>query len=97
MYAIINKKTKKFVYGTDRRQFYKSKTTYGFHNRTFKQRTSFNNAIIYEYLFQAITDRHCRAMSNDYKIVSVDINIKKILDDDNINQIYKDEIKLNKR
>lgn len=64
MYAIINKKTKKFVCGTDRRQFYSQ-------TRTFKQITSFSKAITYEYKEYAEMDIKSRRMSKDYEVVEV--------------------------
>ena len=64
MYAIINKKTKKFVYGTDRRQFY-SKT------RSFKQITSFDKALTYSHREYAEMDIMSRRMSKDYEAVEV--------------------------
>ena len=68
MYAIINKKTKKFVCGTDRRQFY-SKT------RSFKQITSTEQALTYEHKEYAEMDVMGRRMSSDYEVVEVKLII----------------------
>ena len=64
MYAIINKKTKKFVCGTDHRQFYPA-------TNTFKQIMSFDQALTYEYKEYAEMDIKSRRMSKDYEVVEV--------------------------
>ena len=67
MYAIINKKTKQFVYGTDYRQRY--------NNNTAKQRTSLDEALTYSCKEQAEVDMRCRHMSNDYEVIEVKLLI----------------------
>lgn len=67
MYAIINKKTKKFVYGTDYRRVYK--------NRVCAQRTSFNRALTYDDKIIADLNRRSRHMSKDYIIVEVELKV----------------------
>lgn len=68
MYAIINKKTKKFVCGTDRRQFYPQ-------TRTFKQITSEHQALTYSDKEFAEIDMMSRRMSRDYEVVEVKLTI----------------------
>ena len=63
-YAIINKRTCRFVYGTD----------YRYH--PYQQRTSPFKAIIYDDLFFAEVDFKCRRCGRDYKIVKVDIVVR---------------------
>lgn len=68
MYAIINKHTKKFVSGTDRRQFYSA-------TNTFKQILSFDQALTYECKEYADMDIMSRRMSKDYKVVEVKLTV----------------------
>ena len=63
MYAVVNKKTKQFVYGTDYRQVYS--------NNTVKQRTSCDKALTYSDKEEAEFDIRHRRMSKDYKAVEV--------------------------
>ena len=68
MYAIINKKTKKFVCGTDRRQFYPK-------TKTYKQITSLDQALTYEDIRFAEGDLTYRYMSKDYEVVEVELTV----------------------
>lgn len=68
MYAIINVKTGKFVFGTDRRK--------RFANGTYAQRTSKDCALTYEWRDIAEMDLKIRGMSKNYKVVEVEIRIK---------------------
>ena len=68
MFAIINKRTKKFVSGTDRRQFYPK-------TNTFKQITSLDRALTYEYKEYAEMDIKSRRMSKDYEVVEVKLTV----------------------
>lgn len=63
MYAIQNKKTKKFVCGTDRRY------------NPYHQITSNDAALTYEYDFEVETDFKIRQCGKDYKIVKVEIKV----------------------
>ena len=71
MYAIRHKKTKKFVYGTDYRQYYNG-------TKTHKQRTSSNQALTYADKDYAEIDMLTRGMSKDYEIVEVKLVVKVI-------------------
>lgn len=64
MYAIRHKKTKKWVYGTDYRY------------DPPHQRTSEDNALLFEYDFQAETALKTRRVSEDYEIVEVELKAK---------------------
>jgi hypothetical protein len=92
MYAIINKKTKKFMYGTDYRSTKESDYCYSKHRRIHKQRTSFNCAKIYEYAFEAESDLKSRMMSKDYVVCKVNINIEKIINENEIKNIINKEL-----
>lgn len=59
MYAIVNVKTGKFVYGTDRRY------------HPFRQRTSREQMITYDDLFRAQSDFLQRKCGKEYKIAEV--------------------------
>lgn len=59
MYAIRNKRTKKWVYGTD----------YRYSPR--RQRTSFDRALTYKDYGHAEIDFMCRQCGKDYEIVPV--------------------------
>lgn len=63
MYAIINKKTKEFVYGTDYRY------------RPKRQRTSSEQALIFDDFESAGIDFKCRECGKDYEIVEVRLEI----------------------
>lgn len=63
MYAIRNKKTKKWVYGTDYRCDPR------------KQRTSFDRALTYEHLDSAEIDFMVRGCGKDYKVVPVKLEV----------------------
>lgn len=69
MYAIINSKTKKFLYGTN----------YNYDVSKQRQRTSFDRALIFETECAARLDIKIRKCSKDYKICKVEINILEIL------------------
>lgn len=62
-WAIVNKRTGKFVYGTD----------YRYSPR--RQRTSAYKAILYDNRFSAEVDFENRECGKDYKIVPVQITI----------------------
>ena len=65
MYAIRHKRTKKFVYGTDKRY------------NPFRQRTSHKNALLFEYDFEVETAFLTRRMSKkNYEIVPVELVVK---------------------
>lgn len=64
MYAIINKRTKKWVFGTD------------FNYYPHRQRTSFDNVAIYSDLREAQFRFEWRGCGRDYKIVEVEVKIK---------------------
>ena len=68
MYAIRNKKTKEWVYGTDYQQFYPQ-------TRMFKQRTSEHQALTYNDKEYAEIDMMSRRMSRDYEVVEVKLTI----------------------
>lgn len=76
MYAIMNIKTRKFVYGTDyTRHNYK-----GF-NRTYNQRTSKNKMLTYADLEEAELAFRLRGCGNDYRIVVLKtIEVKRIIE-----------------
>ena len=69
MYAIINSKTKKFLYGTN----------YNYDVSKQRQRTSFDRALIFETEFDARLAIKIRKCSKDYKVCKVKINILEIL------------------
>lgn len=76
MYAIMNIKTGKFVYGTDYR-----KGTNPKNNRTFNQRTSKNKMLTFADLEEAKIDFKIRGCGNDYRIVVLKtIEVKRILE-----------------
>ncbi len=73
MYAIMNIKTGKFVYGTDYRRL---RTT-----RTFNQRTSKNKMLTYATLEEALDAINKRGCGNDYRIVVLKtIEVKRIIE-----------------
>ena len=59
MYAIRNRRTKKYVYGTDRRYFPRH------------QRTSAEKALIYETYSEAEHDFMARQCGKEYEIIPV--------------------------
>lgn len=63
MYAIINKRTKKWLYGT------------WWQNGRIVQRTSEDNAKLFEWHFEAETEFKRRCCGKDYKIVPVRLEI----------------------
>lgn len=68
MYAILNTKTKKFVYGTDKSNGW-----------PFYQRESSEQMITYSDPEIAKIDFRRRGCGDEYKIVKVRINIEQIL------------------
>ncbi|HAB6527660.1 TPA_asm: hypothetical protein GZU97_04025 [Listeria monocytogenes] len=65
MYAIRHKRTKKFVYGTDKRY------------SKFRQRTSNEQALLFESYFIAHTAFNARQVSHKlYEIVPVELIVK---------------------
>lgn len=65
MYAIRHRRSKKFVYGTDKRY------------PNFRQKLSHNNALLFEYNFEVEAAFLIRHMSKkDYEIVEVEIVVK---------------------
>lgn len=73
MYAIMNIKTGKFVYGTD---YTRHRNT-----RTYNQRTSKNKMLTYADLEEAKLAFKIRGCGNDYRIVVLKtIEVKRILE-----------------
>ena len=73
MYAIMNIKTGKFVYGTD----YRRRTNIG----TYSQRTSKNKMLTYATLEEALDAINKRGCGNDYRIVVLKtIEVKRIIE-----------------
>lgn len=73
MYVIRNKKTGKYVYGTDYRCKYKGRGN----TLIYHQFTSFGRALTYEYVSDVMSDFLLRGISvNSYEIVEVDMIIK---------------------
>ena len=73
MYAIMNIKTAKFVYGTDYR--------YGRPGKKFNQRTSKNKMLTFANLEEAELAFKMRGCGNDYRIVVLKtIEVKRILE-----------------
>lgn len=68
MYAILNIKTKKFVYGSDWRY------------RPTRQRTSKEEALTFEWDFQARMEFLRRKCGKNYRIVKVNITVLSIVD-----------------
>ena len=68
MYAILNTKTKKFVYGTDKSNGW-----------SFDQRESSEQMITYSDPEIAKIDFRRRGCGDEYKIAKVSINIEQIL------------------
>ncbi|ENU4967156.1 hypothetical protein ACE39C_002780 [Listeria monocytogenes] len=67
MYAIRHKRTKKFVYGTDKRY------------SKFRQRTSSEQALLFESYFIAHTAFNDRQVSHKlYEIVPVELSVKEV-------------------
>ena len=76
MYAIMNIKTGKFVYGTDYR-----KGTNPKNNRTFNQRTSKAKMLTFADLEEAELAFKIRGCGNDYRIVVLKtIEVKRIIE-----------------
>lgn len=74
MYAILNIKTSKFLYGTDYRYF------------PPHQRTSRNQALTYDSLARAKADFRGRRCEKDYWVVCLrTIDVKRIIDFDTEN------------
>lgn len=85
MYAIRNKKTKKWVYGTDfrvphRKVKPRKEEAYYYDNQpvfyshayiSYNQRTSFDQALTFDTLSYAIAEFNHRGCGNDYEIVKV--------------------------
>lgn len=69
MYAIQNIKTKKYVFGTDRRY------------SPYKQRTSKNAVLTWKYAFEVRTEFLIRQCGKDYRIVKVEIETIEIIED----------------
>ena len=67
MYAIRNKKTKKWVYGTDYRHRHPKKDG----RPSFQQRTSFNQALTFEDIPSADLEFKIRGCGRDYEIAEV--------------------------
>lgn len=63
-YTIYNKRLKKFVSGTDRRNFPR-----------YKQILSNNRCLTYDWIKMAETDMLVRKCGKDYKIVKVKIQV----------------------
>lgn len=63
MYAIQNKRTKKFVYGTD------------FRYSPFHQRTSYNRAMTFDSYRLAEATFEDRKCGKDYKIVRIKLDV----------------------
>ena len=72
MYAIINIKTKKFVYGTDYRHFRRVDSEFP---KSFNQRTSTDRALTYDSEEAAKSDMLIRGMGKDYRIVRIQLSI----------------------
>lgn len=69
MYAILNIKTSKFLYGTDYRYF------------PPHQRTSRNQALTYDSLARAKADFRGRRCGKDYRVVCLKtIEVKRVID-----------------
>lgn len=77
MYAIQNIKTKKFVYGTNRR---KGRYNEKKEKTIFEQFTSFEKAIIYDLKESADIDMRCRSCGKNYKVVEVSVKISVLND-----------------
>lgn len=73
MYAIRNRKTKKWVYGTDFRMKHPrmKKREISGKNFSHEQKTSFNKALIFGDLIEAQVEFEYRACGRDYEIVEV--------------------------
>ena len=94
MYAIRNKKTKKWVYGTDFRVphrkirprkeeafYYDNQPTFYSHAYiSYSQRTSFDQALTFDTLGYAISEFNHRGCGNDYEIVKVKLIVDGGLD-----------------
>lgn len=66
MYTIQNRKTKKFVYGTDYRGGY-------------RQRTSCDQMLTFEYLFAAEAALRNRGCGKDYVIVEIEVKVLRMV------------------
>jgi hypothetical protein len=71
MYAIINKKTKKYLCGTDYNYTIKTNDNRYIH----KQLTSFNKCLTYESERSAKMDLLHRRTGKDYKIVKIRVSL----------------------
>lgn len=83
MYAIRNKKTKKWVYGTDFEEafYYDNQPTFYSHAYiSYSQRTSFDQALTFDTLSYAIAEFNHRGCGNDYEIVKVKLIVDGGLD-----------------
>ena len=78
MYAIRNRKTKKWVYGTDFRMKHPriKKREISGKNFSHEQKTSFNKALIFGDLIEAQVEFEYRACGHDYEIVEVELKVK---------------------
>jgi len=85
MFAIVNSKTEKFVYGTDFTHPHYSKKYPK--KRIFEQRTSYNQALTYAEYSTAELDFVHRGCGKDYKIVKVSLKIVGYTD-----VIYRDNV-----
>lgn len=78
MYAIRNRKTKKWVYGTDYRMHHPrmKKREIGPKFFSYEQRTSFNKALIFGDRKEAELEFDIRGCGYNYEIVEVEIRVK---------------------
>lgn len=72
MYAIRNKKTKKWVYGTDYCHPHPKKSG----RPSWQQRTSFDRALIFGDLPNAMLELELRGCGRDYEVVEVELKAK---------------------
>lgn len=70
MYAIINTRTKKFVYGTD------------YSHYPYTQRTSTDQMETYGDMLLAVMDFRKRKCGKDYKIVRVEVSVHELNEQD---------------
>lgn len=66
-YVIRNKRTGKFVYGTDKRY------------RPYRQRTSYNRMLTYENLEAAENDFRWRSCGKDYQIAELNTEVNRLI------------------
>ena len=78
MYAIQNKKTKKWVYATDFRMKHPRmrKREISGKNYSHEQKTSFNKALLFGDLIEAQVEFEYRACGRQYEIVEVQLVVK---------------------